>query len=319
VRRLFIARGGAALCPAWTPGETGEVIVMAARAVEIGGSDGVERVRMGQGAPLALIAGPCVIESAESCLEQARTVAVIAREAEFPFVFKASFDKANRTSVSSYRGPGLDEGLRILAEVRRELGVPVVTDIHTPDQAERAGEVVDIIQVPAFLCRQTDMLTAAGRTGKPVNVKKGQFLSPELMAHAAAKVLAGAERAGVAPGGVMLTERGTTFGHGDLVVDMRGLAVMRRTGWPVVFDGTHSVQRPGGLGSASGGDVEMVPLLVRAAVAAGVDGLFIEIHPEPQKALSDAACVLPHEELPRLLAEAKAVAEAVRSATKQQG
>ena len=290
---------------------------MAAHVVEIGGSDGTLRVRLGAGVPLVLIAGPCVIESAESCLEQARAVVEIARGAGMPLVFKASFDKANRTSVSSYRGPGLDEGLRVLANVRRELGVPVVTDIHTPGQAEHAAEVVDLLQVPAFLCRQTDMLVAAGRTGKPVNVKKGQFLSPDLMAHAAAKALAGAEDAGVALGGVVLTERGTSFGHGDLVVDMRGLAVMRRTGWPVVFDATHSVQRPGGLGSASGGDREMVPVLVRAAVAAGVDGLFIETHPEPAKALSDAACVLPHGELAAILAEAKAVAEAVgrRNAT----
>ncbi len=284
---------------------------MTAHVVEIGGSDGTQRVRLGADQPLVLIAGPCVIESAESCLAQARAVAEIAQRAGFPLVFKASFDKANRTSVSSYRGPGLDEGLRVLANVRRELGVPVVTDIHSPEQAERAAEVVDLLQVPAFLCRQTDLLVAAGRTGKPVNVKKGQFLAPDQMAHAAAKVLAGAEDAGVEPGGVVLTERGTTFGHGDLVVDMRGLVVMRRTGWPVVFDGTHSVQRPGGLGSASGGDREMVPVLVRAAVAAGVDGLFIETHPEPAKALSDAACVLPHGELAALLAEAKAVAEAV--------
>lgn len=287
---------------------------MTAHVVEIGGSDGTKRVRMGRGSGVALIAGPCVIESAESCLEQARAVAEIGSAAGLPFVFKASFDKANRTSVSSYRGPGLEEGLEVLAAVRREVGVPVVTDIHTPEQAERAAEVVDVLQIPAFLCRQTDMLTAAGRTGKPVNVKKGQFLPPELMAHAAAKVLAGAEGAGVAPGGVLLTERGTTFGHGDLVVDMRGLAIMCRTGWPVVFDGTHSVQRPGELGAASGGDSDMVPVLVRAAVAAGVDGLFIETHPEPAKAPSDAACMLPHDELPRLLAQVKVIAEAVRSA-----
>jgi 2-dehydro-3-deoxyphosphooctonate aldolase (KDO 8-P synthase) len=284
---------------------------MAANVVEIGGIDGTQRVRLGADCSLVLVAGPCVIESAESCLEQARAVVEIARGAGVPLVFKASFDKANRTSAISYRGPGLDEGLRVLANVRRELGVPVVTDIHTPGQAERAAEVADLLQVPAFLCRQTDILVAAGRTGKPVNVKKGQFLSPDLMAHAVAKVLAGAEDAGVEPGGVALTERGTSFGHGDLVVDMRGLAVMRRTGWPVVFDATHSVQRPGGLGSASGGDREMVPILVRAAVAAGVDGLFIETHPKPAEALSDAACVLPHGELAALLAAAKAVAQAV--------
>ncbi|MHC5058255.1 MAG: 3-deoxy-8-phosphooctulonate synthase [Planctomycetota bacterium] len=278
--------------------------------VEIGGGD-VPRVRVGAGEPLLLIAGPCVIESAESCLEQAKAVGEIAREAALPFVYKASFDKANRTSVESYRGPGLNDGLSILAEVRREVGVPVLTDIHTPAQAERVGEVVDIIQIPAFLCRQTDVLVAAGRTGKLVNVKKGQFLAPPLMAHAAAKVLAGADESGAGARAVMLTERGTAFGHGDLVVDMRGLATMRATGWPVVFDATHSVQRPGGRGASSGGDREMVDLLVRAAVAAGVDGLFIETHPDPAKAPCDRDSQLPYAELAGLLAQAKAIREAL--------
>ncbi|MHC4249906.1 MAG: 3-deoxy-8-phosphooctulonate synthase [Planctomycetota bacterium] len=281
--------------------------------VEIGGGD-VPRVRVGAGEPLLLIAGPCVIESAESCLEQAKAVGEIAREAGWPLVFKASFDKANRTSVESYRGPGLDEGLRILADVRREAGVPVLTDIHTPAQAERVGGVVDVIQIPAFLCRQTDVLVAAGRTGKPVNVKKGQFLAPPLMAHAAAKVLAGAaeaDKSGAGARAVMLTERGTAFGHGDLVVDMRGLATMRATGWPVILDATHSVQRPGGRGASSGGDREMVEVLVRAAVAAGVDGLFIETHPDPAKALCDRDSQLPHAQLAGLLAQAKAIREAL--------
>ena len=284
--------------------------MLAGNVVEIGGGD-VALARAGSGEPLLLIAGPCVIESAESCLEQAKAVARIAREAGVPFVFKASFDKANRTSVESYRGPGLEEGLRILAEVRREVGVPVLTDIHTPGQAERVGEVVDTIQIPAFLCRQTDVLVAAGRTGKPVNIKKGQFLAPPLMAHAAAKVLAGADGSGAGARAVMFTERGTAFGHGDLVVDMRGLAVMRAMGWPVIFDGTHSVQRPGGRGSSSGGDREMVGLLVRAAVAAGVDGIFIETHPDPANALCDRDSLLPHAELPALLAQAMAIREAL--------
>jgi len=278
--------------------------------VEIGGGD-VPRLRVGAGEPLLLIAGPCVIESAESCLEQAKTVAEIARDAGWPFIFKASFDKANRTSVESFRGPGLDEGLRILAKVRTQVGVPVLTDIHSPAQAERVAEVVDVIQIPAFLCRQTDILVAAGRTGKPVNIKKGQFLAPPLMAHAAAKTLAGADESGSGARSVMLTERGTTFGHGDLVVDMRGLAVMRATGWPVIFDATHSVQRPGGRGASSGGDREMVDVLVRAAVAAGIDGLFIETHPDPGEALCDSASQLPHSELKRLLAQAKAIREAL--------
>lgn len=282
---------------------------MTGQVVEIGG-EGVASVRAGAGQPLVLIAGPCVIESPEGTLDAARAVSGIAREAGLSFVFKASFDKANRTSVKSYRGPGLDEGLAILADVRRQAGVPVLTDVHSPEQAERAGEIVDVLQVPAFLCRQTDLLLAAGRTGKPVNVKKGQFLAPELMAHAAAKVLAGAEKSGQA-GGVLLTERGSSFGHGDLVVDMRGVEVMRATGWPVVFDATHSVQRPGGRGDASGGDREMIPVLVRAAVAAGVDGLYIEAHPDPAKAPSDADTQLPYEALPPLLAQARAIREAL--------
>jgi 2-dehydro-3-deoxyphosphooctonate aldolase (KDO 8-P synthase) len=271
----------------------------------------VERVQIGQGRPLALIAGPCVIESESSCLEQARFVRDVARRLSMPFVFKASFDKANRTSVASYRGPGLAEGLRILSRVRRELGVPVLTDVHWPEQAAEAASAADLLQVPAFLCRQTDLLVAAGRTGRPVNIKKGQFLPPELMAHAAAKVLAGADEAGVPPGGVLLTERGTTFGYGDLVVDMRALAVMGATGWPVVFDATHSVQKPGGLGSSSGGVPEMVPVLARAAVAAGCDCLFIETHPDPAKALSDAASQIPHAALEAILMEVLAIRRAI--------
>jgi 2-dehydro-3-deoxyphosphooctonate aldolase (KDO 8-P synthase) len=283
---------------------------MTARRVRIAG-DGVESFEIGAGEPLALIAGPCVIEDAASCLAQAKAIAGMARDAGFPLIFKASFDKANRTSASSFRGIGIDAGLEALSAVRRELGVPVLTDVHTPEQVERVAATVDVVQIPAFLCRQTDLLTAAGRSGKPVNIKKGQFLSPDLMEHAAAKVVAGAREAGGKLGGVLLTERGVTFGYGDLVVDMRALAAMASTGWPVVFDATHSVQKPGGRGSASGGDRGMLPVLTRAAVAAGIDCLFIETHPAPAEAKSDAETQLPHADLPGLLAQARAIRSAL--------
>jgi 2-dehydro-3-deoxyphosphooctonate aldolase (KDO 8-P synthase) len=234
--------------------------------------------RVGGGAPLALIAGPCVIESEEHVQFLAREIGRIAG----PFIFKASFDKANRSSIGSYRGPGIEEGLRILAGVRA-LGVPVLTDIHEPWQAERAAESADILQIPAFLCRQTDLLIAAARTGRVVNIKKGQFVAPQDIRHAAEKVIsAGNER-------VMLTERGTTFGYNNLVVDMRGLAVMREWGWPVVFDGTHSVQLPGSGGGQSGGEPRFIEPLARAAVAVGVDAVFLEVHEAPERALSDGA------------------------------
>jgi len=268
------------------------------------GDDAVARVRVGPGEKLALLAGPCVIESVDSCVEQARAVKRMATEAGLPLVFKASFDKANRTSVTSRRGVGIDEGLEALRAIRTELGVPVVTDIHTPDQAGRVGEVVDILQIPAFLCRQTDLLVAAGRTGRCVNIKKGQFLAPELMAHAAAKVVSAA---GETNARVLLTERGTSFGYGDLVVDMRALVTMRESGWPVVYDATHSVQKPGGRGDSSGGDRSMVSALARAAVAAGIDAVFVETHPRPAEAFSDAATQLPHEDLPAFLAQLVAV------------
>lgn len=243
--------------------------------------------RFGGGAPLALIAGPCVIESEEHARFLARGI----REQAGGFVFKASFDKANRTSVSSYRGPGLKEGLRILAALRREENVPVLTDIHTPDQAGPAGEAVDVLQIPAFLCRQTDLLVEAGRTGRVVNIKKGQFLAPGDLWHAVEKVLStGNER-------VMVTERGTAFGYHNLVVDMRGLAEMRSWEFPVIFDATHSVQLPGGAGAASGGAPQFIEPLARAAVAAGVDGVFVEVHEDPPRALSDGANALPLQRL----------------------
>ena len=231
---------------------------------------------LGRGKALALIAGPCVIESEEHVHFLAGEI----RKVEPKFVFKASFDKANRSSGSSYRGPGLRDGVRILAGLRRE-GYPVLTDIHEPAQAEVAAEGADILQIPAFLCRQTDLLVAAGRTGRTVNIKKGQFVAPHDIRNAAEKVAATGNNK------IVLTERGSTFGYNNLVVDMRGLQIMRDFGWPVVFDATHSVQLPGGLGSASGGQPQFIPTLARAAVAAGVDGVFVEVHEAPERALSD--------------------------------
>jgi 2-dehydro-3-deoxyphosphooctonate aldolase (KDO 8-P synthase) len=253
-------------------------------------------IHFGGGAPLALIAGPCVIESEEHVHFMAREIGSIAG----PFVFKASFDKANRTSVSSYRGPGLKEGLRILASVRAA-GYPVLTDIHEPAQAFAAAEAADILQIPAFLCRQTDLLLEAGRTGRIVNIKKAQFLSPRDFLHAAEKVAStGNQR-------ILLTERGTSFGYNNLVVDMRGLPLLRASGYPVVFDATHSVQLPGGAGAASGGQPEFIETLSRAAVATGIDALFVEVHDQPAKALSDGANALALNGLARLLERLKAI------------
>ncbi len=234
------------------------------------------------GGQLFLIAGPCVLEGPELVLSTAERLAEIAAEREVPLIFKSSFDKANRTSGNSFRGPGLEEGLRILEEVRRRVEVPVLTDVHLPDQCAATAEVADVLQIPAFLCRQTDLLMAAAETGKPVNIKKGQFVSPWDLRGAAQKC----EGAGAA--GLMLTERGTCFGYGRLVVDMAGLPHLAAIGHPVVFDATHSVQEPGGLGGRTGGDRRMAPVLARAAVATGVvDGLFCEVHPDPDSAPSD--------------------------------
>ncbi|MFZ5927149.1 MAG: 3-deoxy-8-phosphooctulonate synthase [Acidobacteriota bacterium] len=243
--------------------------------------------------PLAFICGPCVIESEGHCL----MLAAALREAlGGPFLFKASFDKANRTSVHSYRGPGLREGLRILAEVRRRTGLPVLTDIHTPDQAAPAAEAVDVLQIPAFLCRQTDLLVEAGRTGRAVNIKKGQFAAPPDMRHAVEKVLStGNSR-------VFLTERGSCFGYNNLVVDMRSIPQMRSLGVPVVFDATHSVQLPSAAGAASGGAPEFIEPLASAAVAAGADGVFFEVHEAPERALSDGPNALRLDLVARLAA-----------------
>jgi len=248
------------------------------------------KIAFGPESPLALIAGPCVIESEEHVHFLAREIG----RAAGPFVFKASFDKANRSSLSSYRGPGLKEGLRILAGLKAE-GYAILTDIHEPAQAGPVAEVADILQIPAFLCRQTDLLTEAGRTGRIVNIKKGQFVAPEDMRLAADKV------ASTGNSKILLTERGTSFGYHNLVVDMRGLAIMRSLGYPVVFDATHSVQLPGGAGTASGGDARFIEPLARAAVAVGVEGLFVEVHEAPERALSDGPNALKLDRLGALL------------------
>ena len=250
-------------------------------SVSVSAGEGKGKVTFSNNAPLALIAGPCVIESEEHVLRMANGI----RGAAESFVFKASFDKANRSSVHTFRGPGLKEGIRILGEVRR-LGLPVLTDIHEPGQAEMVAEGVDILQIPAFLCRQTDLLVAAGKTGRVVNIKKGQFVAPSDIARAAEKVASTGNHR------IILTERGSSFGYNNLVVDMRGLTIMAATGYPVVFDATHSVQLPGASGDASGGQPQFIEPLARAATAVGIAGLFVEVHDNPQCALSDGANAL---------------------------
>ncbi|HSQ76156.1 MAG TPA: 3-deoxy-8-phosphooctulonate synthase [Bacteroidota bacterium] len=259
----------------------------------------VGTMMIGRGHPLVLIAGPCVIENRDMALRVAETVRTIAAAHGIPVVFKSSYRKANRTSGAGFTGPGMEEGLRILEEIRALLALPVLTDIHTEAEASAAAQVVDILQIPAFLCRQTDLLHAAGKTGKAVNIKKGQFLAPDDMRHAAEKVReTGNER-------ILLTERGSTFGYHNLVVDMRSLPIMRATGYPVVLDATHSVQLPGGdkTGNRSGGQPEFIFPIARAGVAAGCDALFIEVHPDPPAALSDAASQLRLDLLDRLLGQ----------------
>jgi len=247
--------------------------------------------RCGPGMPLLLIAGPCVIENEALCLQIAESLAEIARQLPVQVVFKASYDKANRTSAGSFRGPGIDEGLGVLDRVRRETGLPVTTDVHLPEQATSAGQVCDLLQVPAFLCRQTDLLLAAAATGKAVNVKKGQFVAPIDMRHVVAKLLAGGCR------DILLCERGTFFGYGRLVNDFAGLLTMRGFGVPVIFDATHSVQHPASLGETTGGDRALVEPLARAAAAVGIDGLFFETHPDPDKSPSDGPNMVPLDRL----------------------
>jgi 2-dehydro-3-deoxyphosphooctonate aldolase (KDO 8-P synthase) len=263
--------------------------------------------RIGAGEPFVLIAGPCIIESEGHAMKMAERLTKIAAKAKVPLVFKASYDKANRSSLSSFRGPGLAGGLEILRKIKARFRVPVLTDIHEPDQARAAAEICDVLQVPAFLSRQTDLLTAAGKTGCVVNLKKGQFLSPWEMANAVAKVKSTGNNK------VIITERGVSFGYNNLVVDMRSFPILAKTGCPVIFDVTHSVQLPGGQGHASGGQPEFIEPLARAGTAVGVDGIFLEVHDRPERALSDGSNALRLDRLPELLAKLTSIAKLVRS------
>jgi len=263
-------------------------------------------VEIGLDAPLFVMAGPCVIESKDNCMDIADRLVDISAGSNVGIIFKASFDKANRSSLQSFRGPGLEKGLEILSEVRKKTGLAVMTDVHEPAQAAVAGEVVDCLQIPAFLCRQTDLLYACARTGKPVNIKKGQFLSPAEMKNVVEKIRACENEK------IILTERGTFFGYNRLVNDMTSIEIMKRLGYPVVFDATHSTQQPGGLGDASAGRPQMAPLLAKAAIAAGANGLFVEVHTEPEKAKSDAGSIMPIEWLEDLLMVCKRIFEVVR-------
>jgi 2-dehydro-3-deoxyphosphooctonate aldolase (KDO 8-P synthase) len=274
---------------------------MTVRPVTIGS------ITLGEGHPLALIGGPCAIESAGFMLDLATRLRDIAAKAGVPFIFKSSYDKANRTSIRSYRGPGLQAGLEILQKVKESVGVPVLSDVHAVEEVESASEVLDVLQIPAFLCRQTDLVVAAAQTGKPVNVKKGQFLAPWDAQNIVEKIRATGNEA------VLLTERGVSFGYNNLVADMRSLVVLRAFGVPVVFDATHSVQLPGGAGTASSGQREFVPYLARAAVATGCDALFMEIHPDPDHAPSDGPNMLRLDDLPALLAQVTQIDRIVRN------
>ena len=276
------------------------------REVRIGG------ITVGGGRPLVLIGGPCAIEDEKHALMTAERLAKIAADKRVPYVYKSSYDKANRSSVNGYRGPGLVEGLRILKKVRDTVRVPVLSDVHQVSEVDPAAEVLDVLQIPAFLCRQTDLILAAAATGKPVNVKKGQFVAPRDMKNVVDKILSKGNDS------ILLTERGTSFGYHNLVVDMRGLAIMRSFGYPIVFDATHSVQLPGGAGDRSGGERKYVPALARAAVAFGIDALFMEMHEDPDRTLpdgrplSDGPNMLRIDDLPRLLPQLQAIESAVR-------
>jgi 2-dehydro-3-deoxyphosphooctonate aldolase (KDO 8-P synthase) len=268
--------------------------------------------RVGLGEPLFLIAGPCVIESEAMALSVAETLRGIADRLGLLLIYKSSFDKANRSSGSSFRGPGLEEGLRILDKVRAETGLPVLTDVHDVHQVRPVAEVADVLQTPAFLARQTDLIEAVATSGKPANIKKGQFMAPGDMANVVDKARAAVADAGIASPTLMVAERGASFGYHNLVVDMRGLAIMRNTGCPVVFDATHSVQLPGGNGTSSGGQREFVPVLARAAVAVGVSGLFMETHPDPSQAKSDGPNAWPLDQLESLLGSLLAIDRAAK-------
>jgi len=264
-------------------------------------------VKIGLTEDLFVIAGPCVIESDDLCLQIAEKLLAIQKQTGVPFIFKASFDKANRSSIDSFRGPGLEKGLAVLEKVRRQTGLPILTDIHEPAQAPAVAQTADVIQIPAFLCRQTDLLVACGNTQKPVNVKKGQFVSPEEMKNAVNKIRSTGNQK------ILLTERGTFFGYNRLVNDMTAIPAMQHLGCPVIFDTTHSTQQPGGLGHASAGRRELAPLLARSAVAAGANGLFMEVHPNPEKALCDAECMLPINQVEPLIRTCQSIFKAIRT------
>jgi len=266
----------------------------------------VGEIRIGKGNPLVLIAGPCVIENEEITFTTAQKLKEVCDRLGISLIFKSSFDKANRTSGFSFRGPGIDQGLKILSEVKKKFSVPVISDIHAVNEVRPASEVLDALQIPAFLCRQTDLILSSSRTGKPVNVKKGQFLAPWDVKHIIEKFTSTGNQ------NLLLTERGTSFGYNNLIVDFRGFSVIRSFGYPMLFDVTHSLQLPGGEGSSSGGQREYAPSLARAAVATGVDGLFIEVHPEPMKALSDASTMIPLNEIEGLLLQTKTLHDTVR-------
>ncbi len=266
----------------------------------------INNIEIGSDCPALIIAGPCVIENAEITLQTALNLKEICSEIGLPLVFKSSYDKANRTSLTSYRGPGIDTGLSILAEVKNKLGIPVISDIHSVDEIKPAAQVLDMLQIPAFLCRQTDIILAASKTGKPVNIKKGQFLAPWDVKNIIEKFTSTGNH------NLLITERGTSFGYNNLVVDFRSFPIIRSFGYPAIFDVTHSLQLPGGQGSCSGGQREFAEPLAKAAIAAGVDGLFMEVHPEPEKALCDGQNMIRLKDLKGLLIKIKAIHEAVK-------
>jgi 2-dehydro-3-deoxyphosphooctonate aldolase (KDO 8-P synthase) len=265
----------------------------------------ISGLKIGEGQPHLVIAGPCVIEDAGLVMETAKELKRITGDLKLPFIFKSSYDKANRSSGQSFRGPGIKDGLQILSRVRDEVGVPVLSDVHSVDEAMEAGKVLDVLQIPAFLCRQTDLLVAAAQTGRAVNVKKGQFLAPWDMANVVKKIEEAGNRR------ILLTERGASFGYNNLVTDFRALPIMRRLGYPVIFDATHSVQLPGGAGTRSSGQREFIAPLARGAVAVGCEGLFMEVHPNPDKALSDGPNMVPLAEVRGLLEQIARVAAAI--------
>lgn len=266
----------------------------------------VKNFFIGPDEPLVIMSGPCVIESEEHCLKSAETLKKMFDHHQVRLIFKSSYDKANRTSYHSFRGPGLEKGLQILQRVQQELGLPVVTDVHSPEEARLAGEVCDILQIPAFLCRQTDLVTAAAETGAVINVKKGQFMAPWDMNNVVQKIVAAGNHK------IILIDRGTSFGYNNLISDMRAIPIMQNFGYPVCFDATHSVQKPGGLGNKSGGEREFIPILTKAALAAGANCLFIESHPNPSEAMSDATSVMDFKDLNRLLPQFKQLYELIQ-------